>query len=102
MLQVQLVYCPLIALCLLTSIGRSDFLAEEVEFSGKLAEEYSRRYAATGDAAIYSRGTSLTTDKTNEFRLNICPINGPENDHRITVDRHIADGGHLHHEHCPE
>lgn len=68
------------------------FGGEEVEFSGKLAEEYSRRYAATGDAAIYSRGTSLTTDKTNEFRLNICPINGPENDHRITVDRHIADG----------
>ena len=66
------------------------FEGEEVEFSGKLADEYSRRYAATGDAAIYSKGTWLTTDKTNEFRINICPVNG--DDSRITVDRHIADG----------
>ena len=65
---------------------------QEVEFSGKLADEYSRRYAATGDPTIYSKGSSVTTDKTNEFRLNICPVNGPTSDHRITVDRHIADG----------
>ncbi len=68
------------------------FEGEQVEFSGKLADIYSRRYAATGDAAIYSVGSSVTTDKTNEFRLNICPTHGPQHDHRITVDRHIADG----------
>jgi hypothetical protein len=64
----------------------------EVEFAGKLTDEYTRRYASTGDPAIYSVGTSVTTDKTNEFRLNICPVHGPYNDHRVTVDRHIADG----------
>ena len=68
------------------------FEGEEVEFSGKLADIYSRRYAATGDAAIYSVESRLTTLKTNEFRLNICPTHGPQHDHRTTVDRHIADG----------
>ena len=68
------------------------FDGQNVEFTGKLADEYTRRYASTGDPAIYSVGTSVTTDKTNEFRLNICPAHGPDNDHRVTVDRHIADG----------
>lgn len=66
------------------------FDGQDVEFTGKLADEYTKRYARTGDPTIYSVGTSVTTDKTNEFRLNICPVHG-DND-RITVDRHIADG----------
>lgn len=64
-----------------------------VKYLAKICDEHTLNYGTTGDPNILGskrlNGVLQYTDKTNEFRQNICPVHGDDN--RITVDRHIFD-----------
>ena len=57
----------------------------------RMCDNYQRDYFTTGNpnivGSIRKEGVLQYTDKTNEFRKNICPVNGDDN--AVTVDRHI-------------
>ncbi len=60
----------------------------EVEFCGHNCKAFDERYKATGSCVIIG-SNGKPTPKTDQFRLNICPIHGT--DDAITVDRHVFD-----------
>ena len=60
----------------------------DVEFCGHNCKAFDERYRATGSCVIIG-SDGKPTPKTDQFRLNICPIWGSDN--AITVDRHVFD-----------
>ena len=60
----------------------------DVEFCGHNCKAFDERYRTTGSCVIIG-SNGKPTPKTDQFRLNICPIHGSDN--AITVDRHVFD-----------